>query len=130
MNTVSKSISNSEDVIDSRDVIERIKYLESDHEDCDDAHPENHDQEEHDELVALTKLQEEAEEYAPDWEYGSTLIRDSYFKDYAQELAYDIGAIDPKATWPINCIDWEAAADALKMDYTKVDFDGVSYWIR
>jgi hypothetical protein len=27
-------------------------------------------------------------------------------------------------------IDWEQAAYELKQDYTEVNFDGVSYWIR
>jgi hypothetical protein len=60
----------------------------------------------------------------------AALIRDSYFEDYARQLAEDIGAIDSKASWPNNHIDWEDATDALKQDYTEVDFDGVSYWIR
>jgi len=29
-----------------------------------------------------------------------------------------------------QCIDWKAAARDLQVDYTEVDFDGVSYWIR
>lgn len=81
------------------------------------------------ELTALLKLQEEAEPYAADWTYGETLIRDSYFKQYAEELADDIGAIDRNATWPLSCIDWDEAARQLQQDYTSVDFDGVTYWI-
>lgn len=27
-------------------------------------------------------------------------------------------------------IDWERAAEELRMDYTAVDFDGVTYWVR
>lgn len=65
-----------------------------------------------------------------DWKYGEALIRDSYFATYAEELASDIGAIDRNAKWPLSHIDWEAAADELKMDYTAIDFDGVEYWIR
>lgn len=121
-------ISSSEDIIDSRDVIERIAELEGD----DDL-----DQAEAYELDQLRSLADEASGYAPDWEYGEALIRDSYFEDYARELARelagelagDIGAIDPSG-WPLTYIDWEAAADALKQDYTEIDFDGVSYWIR
>jgi hypothetical protein len=115
-----EEITNAEDIIDSRDVIARIEYLESEDE------LDGWDQ---DELNALKELQLEAEQYSPDWVYGSTLIRDSYFKDYAQELAEDIGSIDREG-WPYTCIDWEQAADELKQDYTQVDFDGVSYWIR
>lgn len=64
------------------------------------------------------------------WTYGVTLIRDSYFEDYAQQMAEDIGAINRDATWPLNHIDWEAAAEALKGDYTSAEFDGVTYWAR
>lgn len=88
------------------------------------------DEDEQAELAALKALAEEAEGYAADWAHGETLIRDSYFKEYAQELAEDIGAINRNATWPNNCIDWDQAARELQMDYTSVEFDGVTYWIR
>jgi uncharacterized protein (UPF0335 family) len=81
------------------------------------------------ELKALKALAEEAES-SPDWNHGETLIRDTYFEDYARELAEDIGAISRDMDWPCNCIDWEEAADELKQDYSSVDFDGVDYWIR
>lgn len=62
--------------------------------------------------------------------HGESLIRDSYFEEYAEQLADDIGAIDRNAKWPVNCIDWEKAARELQYDYTEVDFDGEAYWIR
>jgi len=110
-----------DDIIDSRDVIARIEELEESCEDLDDAA----------ELKALRDLVDEASG-SPDWEYGETLIRDTYFKDYAQYLAEDIGAIATAAThgWPYTCIDWDKAARELQMDYTCVEFDGVDYWIR
>lgn len=82
------------------------------------------------EYETLKTLAEECAGYAPDWKYGETLIRDSYFKEYAQQLAEDIGAIDRNAAWPMCCIDWDQAAEELKQDYTSVDYDGVTYWIR
>lgn len=113
-----RGISNSDDVIDSRDVIARIADLEG-----------TEDEEEQAELKALEVLAEEGEG-SPDWHHGETLIRDSYFEDYARELAEDIGAIQPNAAWPNNCIDWERAAEELKADYFEVDYDGVTYLIR
>lgn len=65
-----------------------------------------------------------------DWEYGETLIREDYFTEYAQELAADIGAVDKDASWPNSYIDWNAAADALKMDYTEVEYRGTTYYAR
>ena len=82
------------------------------------------------ELKALQALADQAEGYSDDWTHGATLIRDSYFREYAQDLADDIGAIPKDAGWPSTCIDWEQATDELKQDYTSVDFDGVDYWVR
>jgi len=119
-------INNSLDIIDSRDVIARIDELvEFAGDDGDKL-----DIDERDELDALLGLASQATD-SPDWECGETLIRDSYFEDYAQELAEDTGAIDRNATnWPMYCIDWEWAARELKMDYFCVDFDGIDYWIH
>jgi len=119
-----KEISNHDDIIDSRDIIERIDELESDFEDG------TRDDSEKDELKVLKELAKEGEDYSSDWKYGETLIRDTYFKDYAMELAEDIGAINSDSNWPNNCIDWDQAARELQMDYTMIDFDGIDYWIR
>jgi hypothetical protein len=143
---MANTISKNDDVIDSRDVIARIEELQSEHDDLTigiesaanpieeigarEALAEWLNGEEGQELAALEKLAEEAEGYAEDWQYGAQLIRDSYFQDYAQELAEDIGAIDKAANWPNTCIDWESAAQELQQDYTAVDFDGVTYWVR
>lgn len=81
------------------------------------------------ELDELLALVEQAEGYG-DWSHGETLILESYFEDYAKELAEDIGSINKDATWPNNHIDWEAAADELKQDYTEVDFGGETYLMR
>lgn len=130
--------SNTDDVIDSRDIIARIEELQAEREghnatDDDTISVTPWSKEYPDdaaELAALEALASEAEGYAADWKYGEPLIRDSYFKSYAQELADDIGAIDRNASWPLSCIDWNQAARELRMDYTAVDFDGVTYWVR
>ena len=152
------TISNTDDVIDSRDVIERIEELEGERQDLQDAFetavdnelqntdPEQRetlntvrndaykaltdwDEENKAELDALKALAEEAEGYAPDWRHGAALVRDSYFEDYARELLEDIGDIPRNLPHYIE-IDWEATARNIQMDYTAVDFDGVSYWVR
>lgn len=73
---------------------------------------------------------EEAEGYASDWRYGAQLIRDSYFRKYAEQLADEIGAVDKNNSWPNTCIDWEQAAEELQTDYSAVEWDGVTYWMR
>ena len=118
---------NQDDVIDSRDVIERIEELESELETGMESGESMPDEVE--ELAALKALAEEAED-SPDWKYGETLIRDSYFKDYAQELAEDCCEMPKSDQWPQRCIDWDQAARELQMDYSCVAFDGVDYWIR
>lgn len=87
------------------------------------------DKDEQEELNALLSLQEDASG-SPDWEYGETLIHDSYFKEYAQELANDCGMIPDDLKWPMTCIDWEQAARELQMDYFSVKYMGQTFWIR
>lgn len=133
-------IDNSADVLDIRDVIERIEELREQRDAAEEEASEGHaawdfGQEERDELAALESFAAEFKGYGGDhqWEgdwYPVTLVRDSYFEDYAQELAEDIGAINSEASWPIYCIDWERAARDLQMDYTSGDFDGITYWAR
>jgi hypothetical protein len=118
---------NYDNVIDSREVIARIEELEAIRDDEDG---EGLDEQDVAELAALLELARQGEDYAADWRYGEVLIRDSYFTEYARELAEDIGAIDSNAGWPARCIDWEQAANELRMDYSAVDFDGVTYWVR
>jgi len=145
------NVDNNQDVIDSRDIIARIEELDAlreavadaeealceygpdgleEAQEAFDAAQGDFSDDEREELDALESLAEEASGYASDWKYGETLIRDSYFTEYAQELAEDIGAIADDAKWPCTCIDWEQAARELQMDYTAVDFAGVTYWIR
>lgn len=153
------SINNTDDTIDSRDIIARIEELRDERADLALAVADagvafqgstttgatasafmwrekakaaliEWDETNAEELHALEALQSDAEQYAPDWQHGATLIRASFFKEYAQELADDIGAIDADATWPCNCIDWDEAARQLKQDYTEVEFDGVTYYVR
>lgn len=127
------NISNTDNIIDSRDVIARIEELEAEllNEDgeIDTANEDPEYRDSCGELASLQSLASEGEG-SPDWAHGETLIRDSYFRDYAEQLADDIGAIDRNLSWPLNCIDWDQAARELRMDYTAVDFDGVTYWIR
>lgn len=137
------SIDNNDDMIDSRDVIDRIAEMESEavsryangREDLSYGELANLDhcayldEDEAAELRALRELAEQGEGLA-DWQHGETLIRDSYFTEYAQELAEDIGAVKSDAGWPAYCIDWERAARDLQMDYTSLEFDGVTYWAR
>ena len=132
---------NTDDIIDSRDIIARIEELEDERDSWSvDGNDEPTEEQARDawaadnpdgaeELRILTALAEEASG-SPDWKYGETLIRAGYFTEYAQQLAEDIGAMPKDLQWPCNYIDWDQAARELKHDYFAVDFDGVEYLIR
>lgn len=106
-------------VLDTHDLIARIAYLEID----EDTLEEDEEQE-------LVELREVESVGIADWQYGETLIREDYFTEYAQELAEDIGAVPSEYTWPMSHIDWDAAAQALQQDYTTVELNGSTYYVR
>jgi hypothetical protein len=127
-------ISNSDDMIDVRDVIARVEELR---EQRDDINPEDGlkyelDTDERAELATLESLLDDLkgyggdEQWNGDW-YPVSLIRDSYFETAMDELLEDIGDmpknIPPYLTITVNY-------DALQMDYSSVEFDNVTYWYR
>lgn len=109
----------SEDVLDSRQLQDIIDDLEAEEpEDLDD-----------DQKALLAALIEVRDECSSEWEGGLTLVRDSYFEDYAQEEAesyYDLGELGNFRYY----IDWEKWARDLKMDYTSVEIGDTTYWAR
>lgn len=141
---------NSDTVIDSRDVIEALADLAKFHVPGlvvmdGELYGKSVTEHAQHELLAhekvLTALANEAAQYSEDWAYGSTLVRDSHFQTYAEDLANDVAGSSEEADllsgtaeqhWPFTFMvtDWEAASEALKQDYTSVDFDGVTYWVR
>ena len=165
-----REMSNTDNVLDSRDIIARIEYLENERESLtgevdtaqdalDELSPEHYEDmstfeaaedearrelataqanvkdwdesDEGQELVKLKAFAEEAEGCASDWQYGAILIHEAYFEDYARQLADDLGLYnDRNVSWPHTCIDWAQAAEELQQDYTSVDFDGETYWVR
>ena len=129
------NIDNSDQVINSTDIIERIENLESylDDDECLAEMCHDEIQEYHRELDILRKVAKEGEG-SPDWIYGETLIRESYFTDYIMELINDCYDLEQynSGEWPYRhmSIDYEAAADEAKADYLDIDYDGVTYLIR
>jgi hypothetical protein len=120
--TTASRIDNYEDLIDVRDIIDAYGDAVTD-EDSDTADTL-------DDLLADLRGNGGDHEWRGDW-YPVTLIRDSYFTEYAQSFAEDIGLISDTATgWPYTCIDWDRAARELQMDYTSVEYDGITYWYR
>lgn len=134
-------INENADTLDSREIFARLEALESfladlpeDQRTTATYDPESDvggsREDEVAEYEQLKALDDAGSSYADDWQYGETLIADSYFEDYAEQLAKDLGMIKEGAAWPSNCIDWEAAADQLKIDYTAIEFRGRTFWVR
>lgn len=139
-----RDIDNNQDILDSRDVIARRDELAEEQvalvADAEEATAENAPRAEDARNALIEWREDNAEELAAleafisegsdEWSHGVTLVRESYFEDYAQELAEDIGAIRSDAAWPLTCIDWKRAARELRYDYTGADFAGVTYYYQ
>jgi hypothetical protein len=137
---------NQDDVIDSRDVIARIEELEDQLRDLEDAADDAADDgarlaeitaeisdwrasDSGQELQALQALAAEASKYADDWQHGATLVSLDYWPTYAMEMVQDMGDL-PRNIPDYIVIDWEATAGNLAVDYTEVDFAGMTYLVR
>ena len=151
MQTFDFSTLNTDDIIDVRDIIERIEELERERESLRkefDAMLENNGvdfdhwvcnqsrftREDQTELDTLMTIMEELkgcggnEQWCGDG-YPMILIRESYFVDYCQELLEDCGEISRDLLHYI-AIDWEATARNIMIDYSTVEIDGVTYLYR
>jgi hypothetical protein len=139
------------DIIDVRDVIARYEELEPKQDALFkefESTPENegvdydywkrnqiaYDEAEDEEFGLLGALLEELagnggdEEWRGEW-YPITLIKDSYFIDYAEELVKDCGYISHDfPSW--IAIDWWKTAEAVQEDYALVTVDDNDYWYR
>lgn len=161
----------SDNIIDSRDIIEQYEELEEELEslrselsDCEsnltdflkkieeDNSGDNVDSElkefqdeidnasealngfDHDEYKLLESIVEQGNGCS-DWSYGQSLIKDSYFEEHTQELiddCYDLPAEFSSGEWPYRhmSLDITGAAEELKQDYTEIEADGETYYIR
>lgn len=127
----------SSDTLDIRDVIARYEDLETERDavaDSDEARSDWLESEDGEELQNIEALLDELrgnggdEQWRGDW-YPVTLIADSYFVEAMQDLVQDIGDL-PKDIPGYLAIDWEATADNLRADYSRVEYLGTTYWYR
>jgi len=105
-----------EDIVDSRDIIERIEYLEADTE---------LDDEDKDELKSYQELR--AEIGKENFEFGVTFIKDTYFSDAMREDFLEFNQIDEALEMYIDFDAWETAC---RMDYTDIEIGGYTYSYR
>ena len=124
MKRPSEEITGGEDILDPRDIAERLKYLTRERDRLESSQLDEFLDENEEEIDALQEVADEG--------IDDTLVHEDYFQEYAEELAADIGAIDhrPRDRWPYTCIDWEQAAEELKQDYSVIDIRGGTYYYR
>ena len=146
-----RELRSSDDTIDPYDIQQRVEGLESERAELKDAVDDAEKQ------VAFAQLNEEdteeatealdiAEKELQEWDDDSgdhlrelqgiisevgeeTLIRDSNFVEYCEEMVKDIGDLPEKIPDYI-VIDWDATAENLRADYSSTEFDGVTFWYR
>ena len=149
----------NDSVIDSRDIQARFDDLESEKEtlqDCiDEAKTEIDDldlDQFDNELANLEQVHSDAEIDQKNWNesdleefqtlekliddvsssefiHGLTLINESYWVQYCQELCQDIGDISENVPDYI-AIDWDQTADNLSVDYSQCEFEGTTFYYR
>lgn len=122
---IPNSITGYEDYLDSRDMQERLNYLDG----FDD---EDLTKDELDERIELCRIRQELiGDYGSEaWGWGYGFIRDTFFLNYAREFAEEIGAIDKNSYWLTCHIDWKGVARGMQQDYWEVTLFGNLYWTR
>jgi hypothetical protein len=124
MTTGSNPIEAGTDLIDTREIADRIEYLQF--LDNDDIDPEFWE----DEIEELAKLRQVMTDV-----FGSgadddsvTLISDSYWKRYADEYADEVFSLDD--TGAAQYFEYSRFADDYQSDFSELVFDGVTYWYQ
>jgi hypothetical protein len=106
------------DIFDSRDLLDELKTLDEE---------DDYDRE------RIEMIDDLIEEVGRDnFEMGVTFIRENYWVEYCEDMAYDCGYMDRQDdNNPLQYhIDWQGWADAVEMDYSQSDFDGDTYFWR
>ena len=129
-------IDNTQDIIDVRDIIDRVEELESSIQDYEN---EDGDLELHDEHISQKEELDELrdvlselagyggdEQFEGDW-YPVSLIHDNYFETAMDELLEDIGVIPRDLPCYLTItVDYIA----LQQDYSSVNIGNETYWYR
>ena len=82
------------------------------------------------ELAKLEALKEEIESNSDEcFECGIQLIHNNYIEDYLDGLLEDCGYLPNDLPHWIE-IDWQATYDNMKEDYTEIELNGNTFYIR
>ena len=104
------------DIFDSRDLLDELKTLDKEYDE--------------ERIEAIEELIEEVGE--DNFDMGVAFIRENYWEQYCEDMAYDFGYLDHQDdSNPLHYhIDWRGWADAVAMDYNQTEFDGDNYDLR
>jgi hypothetical protein len=105
-----------EDIVDSRNIVERMEYLKSEAE---------LDDEDRDELKSYQELREEIGKR--NFDSGISFIKDTYFSEAMREDFLEFNRIDEALECYINFDAWETACS---IDYTDIEIGGYTYSYR
>ena len=116
---------NTDQIMDSREISDRIDELQ------DTDINEVLSDEDHSELQLLRALQEAFQNYG-DWDHGDSVIPEACFVEYISDIIDECYEIKKSSDWPYRhmTLDYEAAADEAKQDYTTCDHEGETYYFR
>lgn len=123
------------DIIDVRDVIARVEELREIRDNSMEVAGEDGHEMDADEKEELEKLEELLDDlcgYGGDeqWEgnwYPVTLINESHFEEYMDDMLEDCGDLPKNIPHYLTItVDY----DALKQDYSEVEFEGDTYYYR
>jgi hypothetical protein len=105
------------DIFDSRDLLDELKTLDKEYD----------DQEQNCRAIEELNCKRLVRD---NFDMGVTFIRENYWVQYCEDLAYDCGYLDRQENPLHYHIDWQGWADAVEMDYDQIDFDGDNYYWR
>ena len=106
-------------------MLEQISEKENEIQECDFEY--NRYSEELEELEALKD--EVSNNSDEGFKYGIQLIHEDDIDDYLHELLIDCGYI-PKDLPSWIEIDWNATYDNMKQDYSKIELNGNTFYVR
>lgn len=73
----------------------------------------------------------DARDEVPEWKYGATLIPDSDWVQYCQDLVEEVCDVPRNLpSYIANNIDWDGVAKELAYDYSEITLNGVCYYYR
>lgn len=83
------------------------------------------------EYKSIQEIDDVESEVGSEFDYGCTLIPESDFKEYCEELVFEGGYLSRDTPFYLrNNIDWDGVADDLKLDYSELEYNGKTYLFR